>query len=140
MRTPRLVRYATLCLHFAAGATLSATPPGGPAKADDGRVYASATLSAHTRITPVRAATTSATSAPGDRTAGARPATTAVPTTSSTPADAVGRGWLERATCLGCAGIILGVGGGSVAGLVILAGVFPEAVIGCGAVCVLAFG
>lgn len=71
------------------------------------------------------------------------PPPAAAPTTPAavTPAaQVVGRGWLERAACLTCAGVILGAGGASVAGLVLLAAAAPEAVGSCGAVCVLAFG
>lgn len=45
----------------------------------------------------------------------------------------------EEVTCILCAGVILGAGSTTVFGLAMISGIFPEAVIGCAAVCVIAF-
>jgi hypothetical protein len=69
------------------------------------------------------------------------PAAVAVSSTApSAPAEAVvGQGFWAMLGCVGCSAAILAAGGGSLLGLVIIAGMFPEAVAGCALGCVVAF-
>jgi hypothetical protein len=55
-------------------------------------------------------------------------------------ADAMtGQGWLQKLACIGCIGAILAAGGSSIAGLVLVAAMYPEAVALCGFACAVAF-
>jgi hypothetical protein len=56
-----------------------------------------------------------------------------------TSTEVSGQGILAKLGCLGCAGVILGVGGTSVIGVAITAVAFPELIAVCGAGCILAF-
>lgn len=65
---------------------------------------------------------------------GGEPATVAAPAVES-----VGRGRLERAACIGCAITVVAAGGATWGGLAILAGMFPEPILACGFICVVAW-
>jgi hypothetical protein len=49
-----------------------------------------------------------------------------------------GRGILEKASCLGCAMVIVGTGGLTFGGILLTAALYPEAVAACGFLCVRA--
>ncbi len=50
-----------------------------------------------------------------------------------------GRGLRDRIGCVLCVGTIVGVGGGSIGGVLVLTAFFPETVAACGVLCILAF-
>lgn len=53
--------------------------------------------------------------------------------------DVVGTGWLDVLLCIGCVAVIGAAGGGTVAGVVAVTALAPEAVAGCALGCYLAF-
>lgn len=64
-------------------------------------------------------------------------------TSPGAPADAVGSGFpigLGRLGCLGCAGMYIGMGWGSVVGTFLAMAGWPEYVVLCGLACLKAFG
>lgn len=91
------------------------------------------------RPTPAALATGSAPTSPSATPTTTRTAAAPRGVTTASPADAVGRGPWEKAGCLGCAALIIGAGGTTLLGVAIIASAFPEAVVGCGALCIYAF-
>lgn len=67
------------------------------------------------------------------------PTAPAVPAVATSVERVVGRGPLDAFACLGCAGVVVGLGGTTVLGVVGLLSAWPEIGIGCGLACYEAF-
>ena len=77
---------------------------------------------------------------PGASVDGAVRADTPVEAVVAGPGEVVGSGWLETALCIGCVAVIGAAGGGTIAGVLVVAAIAPEAIAGCALGCMLAFG
>ncbi|MBA3890392.1 MAG: hypothetical protein H0X64_07670 [Gemmatimonadaceae bacterium] len=68
------------------------------------------------------------------------PAATSSRVADATPAAQVeGRGIWEKALCIGCVAGFAAASGGTIAGVIIVGGLFPEYVAACGLTCMLAY-
>lgn len=52
----------------------------------------------------------------------------------------VGRGWFERAICLGCGVAVVAAAGATWGGLLLMSMLNPEPVLACGFACFVAYG